>query len=160
MTQLDKSEAVSSSILGAELDGDECAALAEQMGVQALKEGEILVHENEQRRTLFVLAEGRLSVCKGEGDREARLYQLRIGECAGTRAFIDGSKRKVMLRADTDAVVLTLEPEDFEGLIESHPRLVYKVMRALFRVTHANLMRMNLETTELRNYMMKTGGRY
>jgi hypothetical protein len=33
-------------------------------------------------------------------------------------------------------------------------------MRALFRVTHTNLMRMNLESAELRNYMMKTGGRY
>lgn len=160
MTQLDKVETVARSILGAELDADECAALAEKMGIQPIKQGEILVRENEKRRTLFVLAEGRLSVCKGDGERETRLYQLRIGECAGTRAFLDGSERKAMLRADTDGAVLTLEPEAFERLIDSHPRLVYKVMRGLFRVTHTNLMRMNLETAELRNYMMKTGGRY
>lgn len=160
MTQLDKSAAVARSILGAELEPDECRALAEQMGVVSLRQGEILVRENEARRTLFVLAEGRLSVCKADGDRETVLYQLRIGECAGTRAFIDGSERKAMLRADTDCAVLTLEPEDFERLIVTQPRVVYKVMRALFRVTHANLMRMNLESAELRNYMMKTGGRY
>lgn len=160
MTQLDKAEAVARSILGAELEPGECTALAGAMGVLQLQPGEVLVRENEARRTLFVLASGRLGVCKVDGDRETTLYQLRIGECAGTRAFLDGSERKAMLRADSDTAVLTLEPEDFEGLIDSHPRLVYKVMRALFRVTHANLMRMNLESAELRNYMMKTGGRY
>lgn len=160
MTQLDKTEAVGRSILGAELDSAERAALAAVMGVQPMKTGDVVVREGEPRRTLFVLADGRLSVCKGEGENETCLYQLRIGECAGTRAFLDGSERKAKLRADSDGALLTLEPEDFEQLIESHPRLVYKVMRGLFRVTHANLMRMNLETAELRNYMMKTGGRY
>ncbi len=160
MTQLDKSAAVARSILGAELAPEECAALAAAMGVLQLQPGEVLVRENEARRTLFVLAEGRLSVCMVGGDRETTLYQLRIGECAGTRAFLDGSERKAMLRADSDTTVLTLEPENFERLIDGHPHLVYKVMRALFRVTHANLMRMNLESAELRNYMMKTGGRY
>ncbi len=33
-------------------------------------------------------------------------------------------------------------------------------MRALFRITHANLVRVNSETSELRNYLLKTGGRY
>lgn len=160
MTHLDKTEAVGRSILGAELDAAECAALAEAMGLQPMKAGDVVVREGERRRTLFVLADGKLSVCKGEGDQEARLYQLRIGECAGTRAFLDGSERKAKLRADSDGALLTLEPEDFEKLIDSHPRLIYKVMRGLFRVTHTNLMRMNLETAELRNYMMKTGGRY
>jgi CRP-like cAMP-binding protein len=160
MIQLDKAEAVARSTLGTDLDAEECAALAEQMGVQATRQGEILVRENERRRTLFVLAEGHLSVCRTDGDKDVTLYQLRMGECAGARAFLDGSERRAMLRIDAPGAVLTLEPENFERLIESHPRLMYKVMRALFRATHANLMRMNLESAELRNYMMKTGGRY
>lgn len=160
MTTLDKADVVARSVLGAELDADECAVLAERTDLHPMHKGEIVVREGEQRRTLFVLAEGRLSVCKAGGDQEVTLYQLRVGEVAGTRAFIDGSDRKSVLRADTDCTVLTLEPEDFERLIDSHPRLVYKVMRAIFRITHSNLMRMNLETAELRNYMMKTGGRY
>ena len=160
MNELDKTEALGRSILGAELDAAERAALAAVMGVQLMKAGDVVVREGEARRTLFVLADGKLSVCKGVGENEACLYQLRIGECAGTRAFLDGSERKAKLRADSDGALLTLEPGDFEQLVDSHPRLVYKVMRGLFRVTHTNLMRMNLETAELRNYMMKTGGRY
>lgn len=160
MIQLDKAAAVARSTLGSELDAAECAALAEQMGVQATQQGEVLVRENERRRTLFVLAEGRLSVCRTDGDQVLAVYQLRIGECAGARTFLDGSERRAMLRIDAAGAVLTLEPENFERLIDSYPRLIYKVMRALFRATHANLMRMNMESAELRNYMMKTGGRY
>jgi CRP/FNR family transcriptional regulator, cyclic AMP receptor protein len=160
MTELNKSEALAQSTLGAELDATECEALARQMGVQALKQGEVLVREGEQRRTLFVLAEGRLNVCKVVGEHEETVYQMRTGECAGTRAFIDGSTRRAALCADTDGTVLTLEPADFEALIDSHPRVVYKVMRAIFRITHSNLMRMNLESAEMRNYLMKSGGRY
>ncbi len=160
MTDIDKTQAVTRSVLGSELDAGEAAALAATMGVERLTRGGRLVREGEPRRTLFVLAEGRISVCRGEGESEQPIYQLRVGECAGTRAFLDGSERKAGLRAEADSVVLTLEPEDFESLVETHPWVVYKVMRALFRVTHANLMRMNLESAELRNYMMKTGGRY
>lgn len=160
MQQLDTAEALSRSTLGAELAPDECAALAAVMGVQAVPAGETLVHEGEQRRTLFVLARGRLNVCKEVNGQEETVYQMRVGECAGTRAFIDGSPRKAALCTDTDTLVLTLEPEAFEGLIESQPRVVYKIMRAIFRITHSNLMRVNLESAELRNYMMTSGGRY
>lgn len=85
---------------------------------------------------------------------------MRPGECAGTRAFVDGSTRKAGLRAVGATRVLTLEPEDFEALLETQPRIVYKVMRAIFRITHANLMRMNLESAELKNYVTRSQGRY
>ena len=160
MNTFDKSVALSQSILGAELDAGELDALAGAMGIATTRKGDYLVREGEPRRTLFVLADGRLSVCtQGDGGEQA-IYQLRVGEVAGTRAFLDSSARKAGLRAEIDSTVLTLEPEAFEGLVNSHPWVIYKVMRALFRVTHANLMRMNLESAELRNYMMKTGGRY
>jgi CRP/FNR family transcriptional regulator, cyclic AMP receptor protein len=33
-------------------------------------------------------------------------------------------------------------------------------MRAMFRITHANLLRMNLETQQLTEYVTKTHGHY
>ena len=160
MNQLNIPEALAQSTLGAELSLDECAALAANTGLEQVPAGETLVREGEARRTLFVLAAGKLNVCKEVNGQDEAVYQMRVGECAGTRAFVDGSPRKAALRAETDSLVLTLEPETFEALIETQPRLVYKVMRAIFRITHSNLMRVNLESAELRNYMMKTGGRY
>lgn len=160
MNELNIADVLAQSSLGAELTPEECTALGGVMGVAPVPAGRTLVRESEARRTLFVLAEGRLNVCKDVNGQEETVYQMRIGECAGTRAFIDGSPRKAALCTDVDSLVLTLEPEAFESLIETEPRLVYKVMRAIFRITHSNLMRVNLESAELRNYMMKTGGRY
>jgi len=160
MNELNKSDVLAHSTLGADLEPAEREVLAERMGVESLTSGAILVREGDDRRTLFILAEGRLSVGKTHGDHEDIVYQMRPGECSGTRAFVDGSARKAALRADGDTHILTLEPDDFDTLIESHPRLVFKVMRAIFRITHSNLMRVNLETAEMRKYLTKTGGRY
>jgi hypothetical protein len=44
--------------------------------------------------------------------------------------------------------------------VESHPRLVYKVMRAVFRMTYINLMRIDDESEQLKNYVFKAHGRY
>lgn len=160
MTDINKKETLAQSPLGAELSDQELTTLAEQLGEVSLSAGENLVREGDERHTLFILAEGRLSVCKTVGNAEETVYQMRPAECAGTRAFVDGSPRKAGLRAEGEAKVLTLEPEDFDALIEAHPRLIYKVMRAIFRITHSNLMRMNLESAEMRNYLLRTGGRY
>lgn len=160
MNEVSKVQAVSRSSLGTELDEEESHALAERMGIIRLDDGELLVTEGEQRRTLFLLIGGRIDVTKRVGHAEATVYQMREGECAGTRAFVDGSPRKAALRAVGKSTVLTLQPDDFESLLEDHPRIVYKVMRAIFRITHGNLMRVNLESAELKNYVTKSHGRY
>ncbi|MGF1613018.1 MAG: Crp/Fnr family transcriptional regulator [Gammaproteobacteria bacterium] len=160
MNEVDKWQALRRSALGAELDEEESRILAQRMGGLQLGDGETLVRQDELRRTLFVLIEGRIDVVTLAGHSEVTVYQMRGGECAGTRAFVDGSARKAALRAVGKSTVLTLEPGDLEALLESHPRIVYKVMRAIFRTTHTNLTRVNLERAELRNYVTKTHGRY
>jgi CRP/FNR family transcriptional regulator, cyclic AMP receptor protein len=145
----------------AELDDNEAKLLAAKMGVRHLKDGEMLVKEGTADQSLFVLVSGKLAVYSGDANgKESLVYNMKEGECAGTRAFVDRTPRKATLRAVGDTTVYTLTPKDFESLLDAHPRLVYKVMRALFRVTHTNLMRMNQETQQLSNYINKTQGRY
>jgi len=152
---------VSESSLGTELDETECQVLAETMRVRTLCDGEVLVTEGAADNSLFILASGRLAVAHdGVGDKETVVYKMSPGECAGTRAFVDGTGRKATLRAIGDVTVYALQPEAFEALLQPHALLVYKVMRALFRITHSNLMRMNRESKELTNYFLKTRGRY
>jgi CRP/FNR family cyclic AMP-dependent transcriptional regulator len=145
----------------AELDDNEAKILASKMGVHKLKDGELLVREGGADQSLYVLVSGKLAVYSTDAHGKDNLvYTMTAGECAGTRAFVDRSPRKATLRAVGNTMVYTLTPDDFESLLDPHPRLVYKVMRALFRVTHSNLMRMNQETQQLSNYINKTQGRY
>lgn len=149
-------EVVRKSVLGDELGKEEARVLAGIMGVRHLNDGDTLVKEGEAEKTLFLLTEGQLSVASSD----IVMYTMRTGECAGTRAFVDRAARKATLRAVGSAVVYTLDPEQFETLLEKEPGIVYKVMRALFRITHSNLMRMNLESQQLTNYISKSHGRY
>jgi CRP-like cAMP-binding protein len=72
----------------------------------------------------------------------------------------DRAPCKATLRAVGSATVYTLEPDAFNSLLQAHPGIVYKVMQALFRITHTNLVRMNQESRELTNYITKIRGRY
>lgn len=151
---------VCGSSLGVELAEEECRVMAGIMGIRHLKDGELVVREGDQDSTLFVLTHGKLAVVGTVLGQELVVYTMSVGECAGTRAFVDRTPRKATLRSIGDSTVCTLTPDAFEALLDKHPRIVYKVMRALFRITHTNLMRMNLESQELVNYVAKIRGRY
>jgi CRP/FNR family transcriptional regulator, cyclic AMP receptor protein len=160
MSQINKLETLCRSPLAAELDGTEIQALADQMGEKTLQDRETLVAEGDTCRTLFLVAAGTLEVLRGSGATEESIYKMRVGECVGIRAFVEGAPYMFGLRATGATSVMTLEPDALETLDQRHPRLPYKVMRAFVRIHHVNLMKLYLESTELRNYMMKTGGRY
>jgi CRP-like cAMP-binding protein len=149
------------SSIGKELNVAESRVLCGVMGVRALNDGELLSKEGDAAGTLYILVEGKLDVISEIDGKAESVYSMHKGECAGTRAFVDHTPRRATLIARGDGtVVYTLEPHAFESLIDDHPRLVYKVMCALFRNTHSNLMRMNQETAHLANYINKTGGRF
>ncbi len=160
MNDVNKLEALRNSLLTTELDEAETQALADQMGVTTLRDGEVLIAEGDLCQTLFLQAAGALQLYQDRAGNEEILYQTHVGECIGTRSFIDGLAYVFGLRAVGDSAVLTLEPTALEALEEGYPRLLYKVMRAFVLITHANLARLHLEGTELRNYLLKTGGRY
>jgi CRP/FNR family cyclic AMP-dependent transcriptional regulator len=151
---------LASSTIAEELTAEECRALAAIMGVRRLRDGELLVSEGQKENTLFVLMDGKLAVIGSVLGQEMVVYTMNKGECAGTRAFVDRTPRKATLRAVGDATVYTMTPAAFESLLDTHPHIVYKVMRALFRITHSNLLRMRDESQELVNYVSKIHGRY
>lgn len=146
--------------LGRELTIDECKILGSVMGVKQLKDGELLSKEGDAASTLFILIDGKLDLYSDKDGNGSVIYTMQRGECAGTRAFIDRTTRKATLVANGDVTVYTLEPDAFESLIDGYPRIIYKVMCALFRNTHTNLIRMNREAQQLSNYINKTHGRY
>lgn len=160
MSQTVQADLVRASALGDELDKPEAQILAALMISRTLNDGEMLVREGGPERTLYVLAAGQLAVSNVRDGNEQVAYLMNKGECAGARSFIDAMPRRTTLRAIGPATVYALEPDRFETLIDSHPRIVYKVMRAMFRITHANLLRMNQETQQLTDYVTKTHGRF
>jgi CRP/FNR family cyclic AMP-dependent transcriptional regulator len=149
------------SSLGSELSNEEAGVLADLMGYRDVADGEFLIEEGASDDTLHVLLSGKLEVVKHTGAGEtASLAILRPGALAGEMSFVDGAVHTVGLRALCDCRVLSLRRKDFEEIVEQHPRLVYKVMRAVTRSAHRIVHQMNHEFIELSNYIFKQHGRY
>jgi CRP-like cAMP-binding protein len=91
---------------------------------------------------------------------ETVLATLRAGDLGHELGFLDGTPCYATLLASTAAQVLLLERTRLESLIDSDPRVLYAVMRAILRTSHALQTRLSIQASELTNYVVKQHGRY
>ena len=152
---------VRSSPLSAELNEEQSAILAELVEGRILKDADILIREGEVSNELYVVVSGNLAVTResGKGDL-ITLHVLRQRDLAGELGFLDGLEHSATLRAIGQTEVFSIKRDRLESLLDSHPRIVYLVMRAIFREVHGILRRMNMQHIELSNYISKQHGRY
>jgi CRP-like cAMP-binding protein len=145
-----------------ELTGDQCATLAALITVRDLKDGEVLVDQGASDNHLYVIVSGTLAVArKRETEPEwTTLHLLTRGDLAGELGFMDGRPHYAALRAMGPTQVLCLERQHLESLLEREPQIVYRVMRAIFRVVHVILNRVAMQASELTNYIYKVHGKY
>jgi CRP-like cAMP-binding protein len=140
---------IKNSELGKYLSDVDCLTLATVMKVRELEDGEVLVKAGDQDNTLFVVTKGVIKVSSLVNGRMKIVNTMKVGDCAGIRCFVERTPRQVTLRAKGPATVYTMRPDDFELLLESHPRHVYNFMRGLFRMLNINLERMHEKIRKL-----------
>jgi CRP-like cAMP-binding protein len=162
MAEISKLQFLRDSALAGELDAKQCAVLADLISVRDLADEEVLVEEGASDDHLYVVVSGALAVAKRvqpEG-KWINLQVLTKGELAGELAFMGEDPRYAALRAAGPTRVLCLKREKLESLLSRDPLIVYRVMRAIFRVVHGLLHRMALQASELTNYIFKQHGKY
>jgi CRP/FNR family transcriptional regulator, cyclic AMP receptor protein len=77
----------------------------------------------------------------------------------GELSFMDDEPRYGTLLASGPTKVLCLSRADFETLVETEPRVVYKVMRTIMRVAHRVQRNVSRELQDLQNYVYRTGAK-
>lgn len=155
-------ELVRSSKLAVELDEAQARVLAGVMTMRDLADDEVLVEEGRSDDALHIIVDGAIAVSKRQqpGGEWLNLNVLTRGDLVGELAFMDARPHYATLRALGATRVLELRRAALEDLLESHPRVVYNVMRAIFRVVHGILHRLGAQQSELTNYIFKTHGKY
>jgi CRP-like cAMP-binding protein len=146
-----------------ELSDSEVQILSELFEVREFNAGEVIVEPgNNQPDNLYILASGEIEVKIVSGSESSTVHVLKAGDLAGMITFAGGAATQISatLFAVGDTKVLTMERARFETLLNSHPQLVYRVMRGIIRNMHGIVRRVNIESAELTNYIYKTGGRY
>jgi len=144
-----------------DLSDAECDRLAEIVNVMRLQKGDILIEQGKKDDSLYVLIEGRLRVNRSTGGgNQVTLACIREGEMAGEMGFLDDSEHSATLQADDTSEILQIDRKDLEGLLDEHPQIVYKLMRAIAREVHKITQRMNMQFVEMSNYIHHQQGRY
>jgi CRP/FNR family transcriptional regulator, cyclic AMP receptor protein len=152
-------EILRSSALGGELAPSECAVLAKLVNLKTLADGEILLPEGARDPLVHVVVDGRVQVVKDSVHGRTVLHTLKAGDLIGELSFMDDEPRYGALIAAGPTRVLSLSRADFESLIETEPRVVYKVMRAIMRVAHRVQRNVSRELQEMQNYVYRTGAK-
>ncbi|MFL5797018.1 MAG: cyclic nucleotide-binding domain-containing protein [Actinomycetota bacterium] len=89
--------------------------------------GKELVRQGEHSRELFVITEGSVAVTR-EG---RKLNTLGPGDFFGEIALLSGGPRSATVTAETDVAVMILRPAQFTVVLDSEPRIMQAVLRAL-----------------------------
>jgi ribosome-associated toxin RatA of RatAB toxin-antitoxin module/CRP-like cAMP-binding protein len=153
--------AVQASRLAQDLTPEQRAVFAGVVSLATFRAKDVLAREGASDNHLCEVVEGTLGVVKQLGTpAETLLATLHPGEFAHELGFLDGAERYASLMASADARVLVLEREKLESLIDTHPRIVYRVMAAIVRTVHRVQTRLAMQSEELRNYIYKQHGRY
>ena len=146
-----------------ELSDAEVEIIERLFEVQDYKSGEIIVKPGDkQPDNLYILAHGDIEVKIESGHEESIIHVLKPGDLAGIITFVGGAASDISatLYAVGKTKVLSMARAEFEKLINSHPMIVYKVMRGVVRNVHGIVRRVNSQSAELSNYIYKTHGRY
>ncbi len=156
-----KYDALRPSRLCAELDDEQCRTLAGIATLQDLVPGDVLVREGTTDARLYVIVSGVLGVVKGAGTPDATtLATLSAGDFVDELGFMDDTPYYASKVAIAPTRVIGIERGRLESLLSTHPEVVYRVMRAIVRVTHQIQRRLAMQQSELSNYIYKQHGRY
>lgn len=153
-------DAVLASPLGRELTPKEAEVLAALVTTRELADGEVLLQEGSADTHLHVILSGRIAVARRRNDGWHVLHTLDAGDLVGELSFLDDEPRYATLLAAGPTRVLALKRADFETLVESEPRVLYKVMRAITRVARSVQQRLSRQMLDLQDYLFRTGAKY
>jgi CRP-like cAMP-binding protein len=103
------------------LDAESAASLERSMGPVVLGRGDVLFHEGDDGKELFVVIEGKIKLGRTSPDgRENLLAVLGPGQMFGELSFFDPGPRSATATAVTDAELRSLDHGALNPILESH----------------------------------------
>ena len=144
------SNKIAGSLLGQDLSTEECDVLSKIVKTRQLESGEILFDEGSKDDMLYLLITGKLEVLKVlPGGNTISIDVLKAGTMTGELTFIDGVPHTMRVIAKKESEVLMLNREEFEALVEAHPKLTFQVMRSILRYSHTLQRKINAKYLEM-----------
>ncbi len=138
----------------ADLSDDELTAVSQIVKRKDFKLGETVFKDSEDGNSLYLIKKGEVKACKTAPDGELfTLTLMKDGDIFGEMSFLDGRPRSATIVAISDLETYVLEKNDFDTLVESNPRMVFKLLKNIIFIIHSIVRGMNSRYVEMVNYM-------
>lgn len=142
----------------------EINVLASLLAVRYFEVKEFIVEldDDSLKDALMILVEGEIEVSAMVDNEPLSLHLEAPGDLARIISFVGGNMMNISakIKVKKDSAVLLLRRSRLETLLQTHPSIVYCVMRNLVRHVHGVARRKNAEKEELSNYFYRMHGRY
>lgn len=130
------------------LTKEEQQEVRSRMTLHSLAQGDVLVEAGAVADSVWLILAGTASVTvKSARGFEVRLAGMREGTTVGEVGFLDGAPRSATVRAETAVQAAQLSRASFNGLAQSHPHIVQRLLTnmaldlaARFRSTHSKVV--------------------
>ena len=137
-----------------DLSDDELSAVSKIVKRKDFKLGETVFKDSEDGNSLYLIKRGEVKACKTAPDGELfTLTLMKDGDIFGEMSFLDGRPRSATIVAISDLETYVLEKGDFDTLVESNPRMVFKLLKNIIFIIHSIVRGMNSRYVEMVNYM-------
>jgi HEAT repeat protein/ATP/ADP translocase len=112
----------------------EIMVIASKSLMREFAKGEVVLREGDAGDAFFLIIEGEMAVIKGMG-KEQEFVLDRIGkdDFFGEIALLDGSPHSASIRAESEALVLVINDEDFVRIMDDYLSVPLKICGVLVR---------------------------
>jgi len=123
---------VSKVFLFSDLDEKEFGIIAGLLKLIRLKKGEVIFKEGDFGEDMFIHLSGVLSafIAQSDGTKRA-LFNIVPGDFFGEMSIITHEPRSVTIIVSEDSEIIKLSETDFYSLISQHPKIGYKILKAI-----------------------------
>jgi CRP-like cAMP-binding protein len=115
------------------LDGEEIDILGSQVVQRSFALGAMLIREEDEGDSMFVIAAGEVAVSVIDGGVERHLAGLGAGDIVGEMSLMTGAKRSATVIAISPVTALEVTKAAIEPILNANPGLVQRFAAVLER---------------------------
>jgi CRP-like cAMP-binding protein len=132
-------EAVKPQPFFADLSRIEATVLSGYLDCYGVPSGAVVVREDDVGNFLAILLTGRAIISKAFEGSDRLIHEMAIGEMVGEMSLVDGQPRFASCVAIEPSDFAVLTKEDFDALLNEHPKLGNKLLLKLLELSTARL---------------------
>ena len=149
-----------SSAVTDKLSDPEIISIAGMFEIKGYKSGEaVVLSKTEPDGYLSILSNGNIKVKVPCGIGESTVCMLSSGDLVDLNGIASSTSINAKFYSVGDTTVLSMHKSKFDGLVNSHPLMMCRVLHGMMLNLQSILRRMNNQIADLRNYVYGTNTR-